>query len=175
MIVVLLIQVSEITLDYTDCDTLQAASSNTSVTSFTNMPSFSYRLRSSDAHIQFNPPRYAFVNDSTADIGFQQQCIIQFEVPAELKHTVLLYYKLTNFYQNHRRYVKSMDTDQLKGKAVDFGTIKGGDCKPLDVITETQQIYWPCGLIANSLFNGWFHLRLWRVAFSTLDCFRYVQ
>lgn len=65
---------------------------------------------------------------------------------------------VTNYYQNHRRYVKSINTDQLMGKDVSYGTIQGGDCKPADV-TDGRIIY-PCGLIANSLFNGalWGHL-----------------
>lgn len=63
-----------------------------------------------------------------------------------------MYYKLTNFYQNHRRYVKSLNTDQLKGDAKDVGDLEDGDCKPL-AKRDGKPIY-PCGLIANSIFNG---------------------
>ncbi|KAI5124069.1 hypothetical protein M0805_003896 [Coniferiporia weirii] len=146
--------VSEITLDYTGCDTLAPFSSNTSVTSFADMPNYNYRLRSRDAHLPFNPPQWAFVNDSTANLGYQEQCIIQFDVPADLSATVLLYYKLTNFFQNHRRYVKSIDSDQLKGNNVSYSSVQGGDCKPLDV--QGDKMIWPCGLIANSVFNDTF-------------------
>ena len=59
---------------------------------------------------------------------------------------------VTNYYQNHRRYVKSINTDQLMGKSVSYSTIDGGDCKPAD--TTDGKIIYPCGLIANSLFNG---------------------
>lgn len=76
-----------------------------------------------------------------------------FEIPDTLEPPVLLYYRLTNFYQNHRRYVKSMDTDQLKGKAVDNNTINGGSCDPLKLDPSTGKAYYPCGLIANSQFN----------------------
>lgn len=48
--------------------------------------------------------------------------------------------------------MQSLDTDQLKGKGVDAGSLNGGNCKPLDSI-DGKPIY-PCGLIANSLFNG---------------------
>lgn len=65
---------------------------------------------------------------------------------------MFLYYKLTNFFQNHRRYVKSLNTDQLKGDAVDEKSISSSDCSPLDVIGD--KIIYPCGLIANSIFNG---------------------
>jgi len=64
----------------------------------------------------------------------------------------LLYYKLTNFYQNHRRYVKSLDSDQLKGKFVSPKDLNNGDCKPLAIASDGRAIY-PCGLIANSVFN----------------------
>ena len=84
-----------------------------------------------------------------------QVCQIQFHIPDNLDPPVLFYYRLTNFYQNHRRYVKSLDTDQLKGKAVSADTIKGGSCDPLR-LDPTGKPYYPCGLIANSLFNDSF-------------------
>lgn len=66
---------------------------------------------------------------------------------------VFLYYRLTNFYQNHRRYVQSFDIDQLKGAAVDNATISGSTCDPLTIDPTTGKAYYPCGLIANSMFN----------------------
>lgn len=77
---------------------------------------------------------------------------MRFSLPADLQPSVFMYYKLTNFFQNHRRYVQSLDTDQLKGKGVSVKDLHDSDCKPLDQI-DTKAIY-PCGLIANSLFNG---------------------
>ena len=143
---------SEITLDYTDCDQLPSSSSATEL-NFTDLPTFSYRLRSSEAHASFTNPQYAFFdNSASSNKSEAQQCFIQFDVPADLDATVLLYYKLTNFFQNHRRYVKSVNTDQLRGKAVSLNDIKDSDCKPLD--SNGSLIIWPCGLIANSLFNG---------------------
>jgi len=64
---------------------------------------------------------------------------------------------MSNFYQNHRRYVKSFDRDQLSGKALDNDTISGSDCDPLRIDPETNKPYYPCGLIANSLFNDTFY------------------
>ena len=78
--------------------------------------------------------------------------MLQFDVPADIDKPVLLYYKLTNFYQNHRRYVKSLNQDQLTGKFVSASDLGSGDCKPLGNI-DGKAVY-PCGLIANSLFNG---------------------
>ena len=67
---------------------------------------------------------------------------------------VFIYYALTNFYQNHRRYVKSRDDKQL------FGDLSHShshdDCAPFrtkSVEGEDDKIYAPCGAIANSLFN----------------------
>jgi hypothetical protein len=64
-----------------------------------------------------------------------------------------MYYRLTNFYQNHRRYVQSLDLNQLKGDAVSYSTINGGTCDPLAVNSTAKKVYYPCGLIANSMFN----------------------
>lgn len=82
-------------------------------------------------------------------------CTLQFVIPEDMGPPVLFYYRLTNFYQNHRRYVKSLDTDQLKGTAVSKGVIGGGSCDPLR-LGDTGKPYYPCGLIANSLFNDSF-------------------
>ena len=82
-------------------------------------------------------------------------CSLQFNIPDNLEPPVLFYYRLTNFYQNHRRYVKSLDTDQLSGTAVGVDAIKTGSCDPLR-LSPDQKPYYPCGLIANSLFNDSF-------------------
>ncbi|GAB1193135.1 hypothetical protein APSETT444_002338 [Aspergillus pseudonomiae] len=79
-------------------------------------------------------------------------CRLSFKIPENIEPPVFMYYRLTNFYQNHRRYVKSLDIDQLKGKAVDNKTIDGGSCDPLK-LDDSGKAYYPCGLIANSMFN----------------------
>ncbi len=85
--------------------------------------------------------------DSTNNI-----CTIVFPVEETMKAPVFLYYRLTNFYQNHRRYVKSLSAPQLKG--VDVAKNSLGDCAPLIGPDNSDLIYYPCGLIANSFFNG---------------------
>ncbi|EPQ49963.1 Lem3/Cdc50 [Gloeophyllum trabeum ATCC 11539] len=149
--------VSEITIDYTGCENLDAQDSLSSDTTFTTIPSnkFKYSLRSSESSATHTAPKYARINNSSSpDPSLQTVCVVQFDVPINLDPSVLLYYKLTNFYQNHRRYVKSFDSDQLKGKNVSASTINGGDCKPVD--TVGSKIIYPCGLIANSIFNDTF-------------------
>ena len=83
-------------------------------------------------------------------------CQITFELPDTLHPPVLLYYTLTNFYQNHRRYVKSFDQEQLSGTFRSNSSINASDCEPLEGETNDEGVwkaYYPCGLIANSRFN----------------------
>lgn len=83
------------------------------------------------------------------------RCTIQFHLPTELQPPVYVYYRLGNFYQNHRRYVASFFDRQLKGDAVSAADTKGSTCTPLTGPNDNQQ-YYPCGLIANSQFNDTF-------------------
>ncbi len=83
------------------------------------------------------------------------QCQITFDVPSDMHPPVLFYYRLTQFYQNHRRYVKSFDADQLKGVAQTNTTIQNSACDPLK-LDPNGKPYYPCGLIANSVFNDTF-------------------
>ena len=95
----------------------------------------------------------------TFESGVEQEtnvCILSFNIPEDIKPPILFYYRLTNFYQNHRRYVKSVDIQQLKGDARSASDLSSGDCSPLDVDSETGKPYYPCGLIANSMFNDTF-------------------
>ncbi|TVY40042.1 Meiotically up-regulated protein [Lachnellula subtilissima] len=86
-------------------------------------------------------------------------CYLKFGIPNEMKPPVLFYYKLTNFYQNHRRYAKSFNTDQLSGKAVSEKVIHSSDCTPLTTtkVNNVSLPYYPCGLAANSQFNDTFY------------------
>lgn len=88
----------------------------------------------------------------------RQVCKIQFHVPHRIKGPLYFFYRLENFYQNHRRYAKSFSEDQIEGKAASVGAIKdtvGLNCEPLSLNSDGTRIY-PCGLIANSMFNDTF-------------------
>ncbi|KAK0448361.1 cell cycle control protein [Desarmillaria tabescens] len=149
--------VSEMTFDYSQCENLEASTQNGSYT-FSDVPSYSYRLRSSDSGVSIPKPQMALLNNtgnaSVTDVSQELQCVLQFSVPRDLEPSVFLYYKLTNFYQNHRRYVKSLDSDQLKGSYVSPSDLDSSDCKPLG--TRDGKAIYPCGLIANSIFNDTF-------------------
>lgn len=97
-------------------------------------------------------PRWEFIQQPDNAVGSQSLCRLTFDVPNEMGSPVFMYYKLTNFYQNHRRYVRSFNSDQLLGRAASYSSIDGSECAPLDVTGNS--IYYPCGLIANSVFNG---------------------
>lgn len=84
------------------------------------------------------------------------KCKISFSLDKSFKGDVFFYYGLTNFYQNHRRYVKSRDDNQLLGE---FKIPVSTDCAPFDLDGAGKPIV-PCGAIANSLFNDSFTLSL---------------
>jgi len=76
-------------------------------------------------------------------------CSIQFSLDTALEGTVYMYYGLKNFYQNHRRYVKSRDDFQLLGQ---LSSSPSTDCEPFRFGPSGKPIA-PCGAIANSLFS----------------------
>ncbi|XP_024959604.1 ALA-interacting subunit 1-like [Cynara cardunculus var. scolymus] len=72
-------------------------------------------------------------------------------VPKHMKQPIYVYYQLDNFYQNHRRYVKSRSDQQLRSLSHEDDT---GACKPEDNANQTPIV--PCGLVAWSMFNDTF-------------------
>lgn len=83
-----------------------------------------------------------------ANHGGPCTCKIDFRLPMDFGGNVYMYYGLTNFYQNHRRYVKSRDDNQLLGV---LSPIVSSDCEPFAYNGERPIA--PCGAIANSLFS----------------------
>ncbi|XJO78402.1 hypothetical protein BDV3_002849 [Batrachochytrium dendrobatidis] len=139
-------KVVQVSFDYTKCSTLAGNNFTAPADSSIGITSWKYDAAS-------------------------QVCSIQFPIPSEIPAPVFMYYRLTNFFQNNRRYVKSFDANQLKGyvaaENLDIG------CIPLNVPTDGTEFvtiagvnttikktsgqptpqYYPCGLIANSLFS----------------------
>jgi len=93
--------------------------------------------------------------------GKRQKCVCDLDIDigdTDWAGPVYLYYGLTNFYQNHRRYVKSRDDKQLYG-SVGGGYSPTADCEPFLKENGTDMVYAPCGAIANSLFNDTIQLQ----------------
>lgn len=77
-------------------------------------------------------------------------------VTKDMEPPIWVYYQLDSFHQNHRRYVKSRDDNQIKA-AKPVQITKGGlaDCAPA-VMSDDGRALYPCGLVASSVFNDTF-------------------
>ncbi|EME86631.1 uncharacterized protein MYCFIDRAFT_70555 [Pseudocercospora fijiensis CIRAD86] len=153
--------VQEITIDYSKCNATAPLCS----AGFKTMPRGAITAHFKNSTDAGDAPTWC---KETVKVNYGQnneislpttQCRVQFSMPDKIGPPVLLYYQLTNFYQNHRRYVQSFDQDQLKGTFRDNSSISGSDCDPLRQGRDTdgaEKPYYPCGLIANSMFNDTF-------------------
>ncbi|EXJ69727.1 uncharacterized protein A1O5_06798 [Cladophialophora psammophila CBS 110553] len=141
--------VQELRIDYTDCI-------STAGNDFTQIPEAkvhsSFKNSNNTVRAQWKQETRRTTPPFSVPIDDTAVCTLQFSIPNDIGPPVYLYYRLTNFYQNHRRYVKSLDTDQLKGQALSNHTISNSACNPLKLNHEGKA-YYPCGLIANSIFN----------------------
>lgn len=88
--------------------------------------------------------------------GSNHTCVVTLTVPKKMSQPVYVYYELDNFYQNHRRYVKSRNDQQLRGdKATGLSS-----CDPIQTVNGGADTIVPCGLIAWSLFNDTYNFTL---------------
>ncbi|RUS34577.1 hypothetical protein BC938DRAFT_479624 [Jimgerdemannia flammicorona] len=145
---------NEITIDYTHCaDKLNG-------TSLEQVPTGSWEYKFTSANITKTmiPGYRAYQTTSFLDNLPNPnnitvtRCVIEFSIPVPLNTPIFLYYRLTNFYQNHRKYVKSYDQAQLAGKGSTYDDI-ALDCAKAAGVEATKTPYYPCGLIAASMFN----------------------
>ncbi|KAK6153228.1 hypothetical protein DH2020_012867 [Rehmannia glutinosa] len=83
------------------------------------------------------------------DAATNKTCFRTWIVPKKMNHPIFVYYQLDNFYQNHRRYVKSRSDHQLWSPKSERATKL---CEPEAQNDDDKPIV-PCGLIAWSLFN----------------------
>ncbi|XP_040016904.1 cell cycle control protein 50A [Gasterosteus aculeatus] len=77
-------------------------------------------------------------------------CTVPFYLEQPYESNVYVYYGLSNFYQNHRRYVKSRDDSQLNGNLKSLRE-PSKECEPYAY--HNNKPIAPCGAIANSMFN----------------------
>uniref|UniRef100_A0A7E4WA15 Cell cycle control protein n=1 Tax=Panagrellus redivivus TaxID=6233 RepID=A0A7E4WA15_PANRE len=82
-------------------------------------------------------------------------CTLSFSVESDFKGDVFFYYTLKNYFQNHRRYLKSRNDNQLLGTLTSTA-----ECDPYDKVNTTNGMVpiAPCGAVANSMFNDSFTL-----------------
>jgi len=91
--------------------------------------------------------------------GTTNLCDISFTIATNLSQQVFFYYQIDGMYQNHRRYTKSRDDHQLRGEHVTISELS--DCYPVIAVNGSGDInfaYFPCGLVAKSMFNDTFTL-----------------
>ncbi|CDH59263.1 lem3 cdc50 family protein [Lichtheimia corymbifera JMRC:FSU:9682] len=145
-------RVDEIMIDYSHCSQYETPvylapslysylmSKDTNMTDM-EVPAYHYENTT-----VFQEPEFSNPNNLTF-----KQCVLDFTVPKTMQGPVYMYYRLTNFYQNHRLYIKNYDPEQLLGHIVGSSTLNT-NCGPLAYTSDGRVIY-PCGLVANSMFN----------------------
>jgi len=127
---------------------------------------------------------YRYDNLPNCALGSAREriCTINIPIPREMKAPVYVYYKLGNFYQNYRRYVKSRSDPQSKGETyADYIKSAEDKCFPSTHYTEENydshnktfvdengnvdatvtppvgKFLYPCGLVAQSMFTDSFY------------------
>lgn len=145
-------RVQDFTIDYSQCE---------------NLANYDYWLPIPDKYTKYQfsnnaqPVQAQWKLDTNETQQFDDEkvvCKIQFNIPHDLKSPLYFFYHLDRFSQNHRRYAKSFSEDQIEGKRASVSDIKdttGQNCQPLSVNDDGVK-YYPCGLIANSMFNDTF-------------------
>lgn len=93
--------------------------------------------------------------DASTDCEIQEsnqgkKCFVNFTISEDVDGPLYVYYNLKNYYQNHRRYVKSRSALQLEGTNLAESAVSL-DCDPL--VKNGTLLLNPCGLIANSFFT----------------------
>lgn len=141
--------VENLQLDYSKCTELHSSEYEKVPSKYTN-----WHFRHKNTNPEF---QWKVVNSTDAFGDLEQTCFVQFNLPRDLKPPIYLYYRLTNFYQNHRKYVELFDLTQLQGSDVSAGSLSS-NCNPLRLSGsgDDEKAIYPCGLIANSFFNDTF-------------------
>ncbi len=96
----------------------------------------------------------------TTNYSSPQLCNFTLTVSHDMSPPIYFYYKLHNFYQNHRRYVSSQSVYQLHG---DSNPSDLSSCSPDEweyyyppSNGNNRQTIYPCGAISGSFFNDTF-------------------
>jgi len=101
--------------------------------------------------------------DVRPDCSIGSSCTVLVSIEKEMKPPVYVYYRINNFFQNHRQFVISRDERQLR----DLSIASPQTCTPLKLYgdlsnkigfevpnsTETDKVLYPCGLPAVTAFS----------------------
>jgi len=128
VLVLVTARVEELAIDYTDCESREFPGTNCSE-----------------------------VRGNRSRMNVACTCLLEVKLQTNLTNEIVIYYKLENFFQNHRRYVRSRDDVQLNGKLNVTSGVNTEFCSPFDLDDGGNPIA-PCGAIANSIFNDTFSL-----------------
>ncbi|KAJ1445220.1 CDC50/LEM3 family [Pelagophyceae sp. CCMP2097] len=96
----------------------------------------------------------AYNDCAVGNFGEHQTCRLKVTAPKRMDAPIFVYYELSAFFQNHRRYANSINHDQIMGVEKDKDEISS--CEPLKF--NGSLVLSPCGLRANSLFDDVFSL-----------------
>lgn len=96
-----------------------------------------------------NLPYYEIRYDDICNIG--ESCQVTFDVDQDMEGTLFIHYKLTNFYQNHQKYIYSVSYGQIIGNFLTYEDLKDS-CEGYTNNSDNK-IYVPCGAVALSFYN----------------------
>uniref|UniRef100_A0A0N4Z580 Cell cycle control protein 50A n=1 Tax=Parastrongyloides trichosuri TaxID=131310 RepID=A0A0N4Z580_PARTI len=97
-----------------------------------------------------------FVIDYT-DCGYNPICEKTIFLEDDFKGDVYFFYQLDNYYQNIRRYQKSLSGFQLIGSNI-YDVTDCGIYSRENENDPTSKVIYPCGAMANSMFSDKFNL-----------------
>ena len=116
--------------------------------------------------VHYEEARYDLVCGATPHNGMPNPCTFNINITHNMNPPIYFYYKLVNFYQNHRRYVTSQSIYQLHGDS----SPDSSDCTPQPPWRYyygsggLEQTIYPCGAISGSYFNDTFSATVTPVA-----------
>lgn len=153
-------KVSELTVYYQDCKAKAPTGD-----SWEDMPSDHYKMTFTKNKTFDVAPQWRYVSDPDDQDEESGTCQLRFTTAQEFPKDVYVNYLIEKFAANHRSYVLSFNEDQIRGYAAsrsDLEDVVGRNCKVLGH-NKDGKLYYPCGMIANSMFNDTFPFQLTNV------------